>query len=169
MSKKDTTREKERRSKKSSIRDLTPLQAKYLALRAVGLPPQQAYLAAGGSPKAVTSEPYNLERRIQELGITRVDMLQDGRAAAKKIFADFLGDKETAHVPAVTRLITMQQDRLDPVVTKTEAKHLHAHLVSPEIIAEVNSTFTAMMESAATWGKGLPEFIESRALSLNSA
>jgi len=157
MRKKAQARTKKRQSKKPAIKDLTPLQAKYLALRAVGFPPQQAYLHAGGSPKAISSEPYNLEKRIKEFGICRDDLLEDGSKAIKKILSDYLNNDERAHVPAVSRVIQMQQDRINPAVQKTESKHLHLHVVSPEIIAEVDRDFEVIMKDADKWTRKQPQ------------
>lgn len=150
-------------------RKLTDLQMRFLSYRSMGHTPKEAYTLAGGKGLDLNSSPYKLEKAVQEFFVTRDDMLQDGRAAAKKIFADFLDGKKTAHVPAVTKIIQMQQDRLDPPIKKTQSRNLHEHMVSPEIIAEVNDTYMKMMKSAAKWGKGMPEFIEGGAMSRNSA
>ncbi len=79
--------------------------------------------------------------------------MKSGSGLNKWNSTSYINNTEHAHVPAVTRVIQMQQDRLNPAVTKTEAKHLHLHVVSPEIIHEVDRDFENIMKSAQAWGK----------------
>lgn len=132
---------------KKAHKKLTPKQKEYGKARKKGIPAVDAYQLAGYKGQPCPENVAKIESRYTAFLITRVDALRLGRRASKKIFKDYLDDKAAAHVPAVVKLIGMQQDRIDPAVHKIEANTSHTS-ISIEIQAAVSADYQAMLEDA---------------------
>jgi hypothetical protein len=132
-------------SPEKAPKKLSKKQEAYLRFRMLGHKPQKAYKLAGYKGKDLNSGPYHIERSLQRFLLTRDDLLERARDAVKKIFDDFLQDKPGANVAAVTRLIAMQQIRIDPPVRKIQAKVTH-EVIGPEVSTQIEQDYEALLQ-----------------------
>ena len=88
------------------------------ALIDTGKTAKEAISIMGYAPKSVDA----IKTRFKKYLLTSPALLKKGRSATEKILDDYIEDKPSGNIKAALRLVEMQQDRIDPSISRHQVQ-----------------------------------------------